>query len=75
MNSIGNIQKDRYFRSFRSKAENRHICLYICVGKLCPVLCFMFIEAMKRGDEALNASSLKFLSRVKHFIAYRYKFF
>jgi hypothetical protein len=26
-------------------------------------------EAMKRGDEALNASSLQFLLRVKRFIA------
>jgi hypothetical protein len=26
-------------------------------------------EAMKRGDEALNASSLQFLSSVKGFIA------
>jgi hypothetical protein len=32
-------------------------------------------EAMKRGDEALNASSLKFLSIVKHFIASSLHFF
>jgi hypothetical protein len=32
-------------------------------------------EAMKRGDEALNASSLQFLSSVKRFIASSLRFF
>jgi hypothetical protein len=32
-------------------------------------------EAMKRGDEALNASSLQFLSSVKRFIALSLRFF
>jgi hypothetical protein len=32
-------------------------------------------KAMKRGDEALNASSLQFLSSVKHFIASSLRFF
>jgi hypothetical protein len=31
-------------------------------------------EAMKRGDEALNASSLQFLSSVKRFIASSLRF-
>jgi hypothetical protein len=32
-------------------------------------------EAMKRGNEALNASTLQFLSSVKRFIASSLKFF
>jgi hypothetical protein len=32
-------------------------------------------EAVKQGDEALNASSLQFLSSVKHFIASSLQFF
>jgi hypothetical protein len=32
-------------------------------------------EAMKRGDEAFNASLLQFLSIVKHFIASSLHFF
>jgi hypothetical protein len=32
-------------------------------------------EAMKQGDEALNVSSLQFLSSVKHFIASSLQFF
>jgi hypothetical protein len=32
-------------------------------------------KAMKRGNEALNASSLQFLSSIKHFIASSLQFF
>ncbi len=39
-------------------------------GDFCMDLyCVDLDEAMKRGDEALNASSLQFLSIVKRFIA------
>jgi hypothetical protein len=31
-------------------------------------------EAMKRGDEALNASSLQFLRSIKHYIASSLRF-
>jgi hypothetical protein len=31
-------------------------------------------EAMKRGDEALNTSSLQFLSSIKHYIASLHQF-
>jgi hypothetical protein len=85
MNSVVNFPKIFYFRSFSSKAEKHsHLCLYICVGKFCPVL-WRFLhgfiysvdrdEAMKRDDEALNASSLQFLSIVQHFIASSLQFF
>jgi hypothetical protein len=43
------------------------LCFY---GDFCMNLYFVDSdEAMKRGDEALNASSLKFLRSVKRFIA------
>jgi hypothetical protein len=72
------------FIIFPSNAEKHsHLCLYICVGQFCPVF-WRFLhdvysvdsdEAMKRGYEALNASSLKFLIIIKRFIASSLRFF
>jgi hypothetical protein len=87
MNSKGNFQKICYFRNFRSKAEKHcRLCLYICLGTFCSVYLAISVwiikcwqrwsdEAMKRGDEALNASSLQFLNSVKRFIASSLRFF
>jgi hypothetical protein len=77
MNPIGNFPKKFViFHSFRSKAEKHSsLCLYICVGEFCPVFLanspwiYIVLTAMKRGDEALNASWLQFLSIDKCFIA------
>jgi hypothetical protein len=71
MNSIDNFQREFvFFRIFRSKVEKHHrlFPLHLCWTVLA---CFMAISAwtyialtaMKRGDEALNASSLQFLSQ------------
>ncbi len=75
-------KKIRYFRNFRSKSwkTSSSLPLHMC-WKVLP--CFMAISAwiyvvlpaMKRGNEALNASSLQFLSSVKRFIASLLKFF
>jgi hypothetical protein len=61
--------------SFHSKAKKHRFCLYIRVGEFCPVILaisaciYIVLTAMKRGNEALNASSLQFLGIVKRFIA------
>jgi hypothetical protein len=72
MNSIVNFQKNR---NFHSKAEkHRRLYLYTCIFPFHGNFCMDFYsvdsnEAMKQDDEALNASSLQFLSSVKRFIA------
>jgi hypothetical protein len=78
MNPSGNFPKNLlFFVVSVAKAKNNIVlCLYICVGECCPVFgnfCMDIYgvdsdEAMKRGDEALNASLLQFLSIVKRFI-------
>jgi hypothetical protein len=68
MNSIGNFQKNHYFRNFCSKAEkHRRLCLTqvfcsVSIGDFCMDLFSV------DSDEALNASSLQILSSVKRFI-------
>ncbi len=69
-------KKIRYFRNFRSQAEkHRRLCLYIWLERFCSVYLaisvwiYVVLTALKRGDEALNASSLQFLSSVNRFIA------
>jgi hypothetical protein len=61
MNSIGNIKKNHYFCSFRSKAEkHHHLSLYIVLesfalfyGNFCMDLYSVDSDkAMKRGNEA-----------------------
>jgi hypothetical protein len=78
MNPCGNFPKNSFFFvvSVAKPKKNRRLCLYICVGEFCPVF-WQFLhehsvdsdEAMQRGDEALNASLLQFLSIGKRFIA------
>jgi hypothetical protein len=67
-----------HFCNFCSKTEKLHrLCFYICVRKFCTVIWHFLYdpysvdsnEAMKRGDEVLNVSSLQFLRSVKRFIA------
>jgi hypothetical protein len=69
MNSIDNFQKEFVFSVAKSKniAVGQFGLFY---GDFCMDLNSVDSdEAMKRGDEALNASSLQFLSIVKCFIA------
>jgi hypothetical protein len=83
---IGKLKKKFIsFRNFCSKAEKLScLCFHICVKKS---YCKLFYEdfrlnsysvdsneAMKQGDEALNASLLKFLTSNKSFIASLLKF-
>ncbi len=82
MNSKGNFQKNCYFHNFRSQAKkHRRLCLYICLERFSSVYLaisvwiYLVLTAMKRGDEALNASFLQFLSSVKRFIASSLRFF
>jgi hypothetical protein len=53
-----------------------HICFSLFGGDICMDLYSVNSnEAIKRNDEALNASSLQFLSSVKRFIALSLQFF
>ncbi len=83
MNSIGNLPKNHYFRG---KAENIVVFAFTYVlesfalfsgdclqGDLYSV--GWSEEAMKQGNEALNASLLQFLSIVKRFITSSLQFF
>jgi hypothetical protein len=65
MNSIGNFQNICYFRSSVAKAKTSSLPLHMCFalfnGDFFMDLYSVDIdEAMKRGNEALNASSLQF---------------
>ncbi len=79
MNFIGNFQKKFVF-SVVSIAKPKNIVIFaftyvlesfaLYFGDFCMDLYSIDSnEAMKWGDEALNASSLQFLSRAKRFIA------
>ncbi len=81
MNSIDNFQKKLVFSFFSvfSVAKSKNIVVFaftfvldsygLFYGDFCmDVYSVDSDEAMKRGDEAFNASSLKFLSIVKRFI-------
>jgi hypothetical protein len=79
MNSIDNFQKELFFSLF-SVAKSKNIVVFaftfvldsfgLFYGDFCMDLyCVDSDEAMKQGDEALNASSLQFLCIVKPFIA------
>jgi hypothetical protein len=85
MNSIVNLKK-RFVISLVSVAMPKNIFIFsftyllesfaLFYDDFCMDLySFDSGEAMKRGDEALNASSLQFLSRVKCFIASSLQFF
>ncbi len=79
MNSIDNFQKELVFSVF-SVAKSKNIVVFastflldsfgLFYGDFCMDLYSVDSdEAMKRGDESLNASLLQFLSIVKRFIA------
>jgi hypothetical protein len=67
--------------SVAKQKKHHRLCLYICLGQFCSVYLaisvwiYIVLTAMKQGDEALNASSLQFLSSVKCFIASSLRFF
>ncbi len=78
MNSISNFQKI-FVISIVSVAKLKNIfifaftyvldCFVLFYGDFCMDLNIVDSdEAMKRGDEVLNASLLQFLNSVKHFI-------
>jgi hypothetical protein len=78
------LNKIEYFRYFCSKAEKlcrlsftyvlRSLALFN--GDFCINLYSVDSdEAMKRGDEVVNASSLQFLGSVKRFIASSLQYF
>jgi hypothetical protein len=79
MNSIGNFQKNIVLSVFSlAKPKNIVVIAFTYVlesfalfyGDFCMDLYSVDSdEAMKRGNEALNAASLKFLSSAKRFIA------
>jgi hypothetical protein len=79
MSFIGNVQKI-FFISILSVAKQKNIVVFdftyvlesfaLFNGDFCMELYSVYSdEAMKRGNETLNASSLQFLSSIKHFIA------
>jgi hypothetical protein len=78
-NLIGNFKK-RSFISVVLVAKPKNIDIFtftdvlesfaLCYGDFCMDFCSVDSdEALKRGDEALNSSSLQFLRSVKRFIA------